>query len=288
MSAVQADAAPSRQQLEVFDARPSARAVALVYEYEHGPGSLRKPLEAALPPGAHLIWSGTAEQTLIGTDALRPQAHLLRFASRAQARAFVTSAAHARLFAPVTNLRVAAVSDRSRLLPLVSSMLAWLMPRLPLDLRQEPGEEPGLGVKGHMPTHAAMQAFLSHPQQHTPVMMINWLKFREQAVDASGGPAVTGLQAYRRYGRVAVPTIHHLGGRLWFACRYQQVLVGNGGDPAIAAWDEFALMQYPARATFKFMASLARYRAAMVDRDAGLTDQGQGLTIARPDADLIR
>src|SRR6185503_6121061 len=120
--------------------------------------------------------------------------------------------------------------------------------------------------------------------QTSPVTMINWLKFRPQAEYGAGanGGAATGRAAYHRYGKVALITTHSIGAKLIYACRYRQILIGNGGDPAPDRWDEFALMQYPGRAGFALMTALKRYRKAMHHREAGLTAQGQGLTVSRP------
>ena len=46
-------------------------------------------------------------------------------------------------------------------------------------------------------------------------------------------------------------------------------------------------MQYPGRATFGHMAALRRYRRALTDREAGLAEYGQGLTVARPHAEFV-
>jgi hypothetical protein len=102
--------------------------------------------------------------------------------------------------------------------------------------------------------------------------MVNWLKFKPE----------DGRAAYYRYGKVALVTTHSIGAKLIYTARYLQILAGNGGDPATGKWDEFALMQYPGRATFARMARLKRYRAGLADREAGLAENGQGLIVTKP------
>ena len=100
-------------------------------------------------------------------------------------------------------------------------------------------------------------------------------------------PVVELSGVAHRYGKVAMTTTHSLGAKLLFAARYRQILIGNGGDPGPELWDEFALMQYPGRATFGRMAQLRRYRAALHHREAGLAEYGQGLTVCRPNAEFV-
>lgn len=278
---------PSAQQLAAFDCWPRARPVALFYQYDRAAGC-----HAALAPlaenhGGHLRWAAAVEQNLIGKSEAGQHACLLRFGSREAARAFCTDAAHAAAFAGATKLLVSVISDQPAVIAAASALLARLMPLLPLDKAVSPGEEPGLGTSTNMPNHASMDAFMAHPEQATPVVMINWLKFRDTANYAAGTAPASGRTAYLRYGQVAVSTAHYLGAKLLFACRYQQILIGNGGDPAPQMWDEFALMQYPSRATFKHMASMRRYRNSLHHREAGLAEYGQALVISKPRAEFV-
>ena len=121
-----------------------------------------------------------------------------------------------------------------------------------------------------MPTAQTIVALRTHPEQNSPVTMINWLKFREHAGYKHGEPPASGRVAYLRYGKVAMLATHILGAKLILGSRYRQILIGNNGDPGLGLWDEFALMQYPGRATFGRMAALRRYRRALDHREAGL------------------
>jgi uncharacterized protein (DUF1330 family) len=196
----------------------------------------------------------------------------LHFASRAAAHAFIDAPGYGAALSACTAVQVAVLGEQPRLVGALSGLMARVLPHWPFDHTAETTEEPGVDVSTTMPTSKAIAGVRAHPEQDTPVVMINWLKFKPD-----GGKA-----SYHRYGKVAMTTTHHLGAKLIFAARYRQILIGNGGDPGAELWDEFALMQYPGRATFGRMAALSRYRRALADRAAGLAEYGQGLTVTQP------
>lgn len=280
--------APSPSQIEIFDHYRKPRPVVLFYQYDEAGETCRQALaQLAAQHGGRLTWAARAEQAFVGAVGQRQHACMLRFESRSGARDFLMSAEHAQALDGASDVEVAALNDQPRSLAIFSSLLARILPRLPFDNTVEAGEEPGVGSSGAMPTAAAIAELTAHPQQDTPVVMINWLKFRDTAHYPAGAAPVSGRTAYLRYGKVAMAATHSLGAKLLFGARYQQILIGNGGDPAPKLWDEFALMQYPGRATFKFMASLRRYRKSLHHREAGLTERGQGLTISRPCEEFV-
>lgn len=280
--------APSAQQLVALDAlRPGP----LVLFHEFSAGDAPRCLEAlaslARQHGGALRWAAQEDEVLCGRLAPYQQAARLHFRSRDAARAFVTAPAHAAAVASCSALQVAALGEQPRGVAVLSALLAKVLPRWRFDDTVEPGEEPGVDASTVMPTSRAIAALRAHPEQRAPVVMINWLKFRPRAAYPPGTPPATGKAAYRRYGKVALTTTHSIGAKLVFACRYHCMLVGNGGDPGRGLWDEFALMQYPGRATFGYMASLRRYRAGLADRAAGLAEFGQGLTVSRPAPEFL-
>lgn len=284
--------APSAKQLEQFDRAPSRRPVVLFYQYSANPGVhsdewLAELVELAGQNRGRLIWAGDQEQAFVGTVGDHRHASQLHFRTRSDARKFFQSAEHASAAQKLSSLQVAVLSVQPRRIALISNLLAKLLPWMPFDNSVEAGEEPGVGTSGIMPTAAALAELKAHPQQNTPVVMINWLKFRREAAYAASTRLVSGRTAYFRYGKVALLATHSLKAKLLYAARYQQILIGNGGDPGVDLWDEFALMQYPGRATFALMASLKRYRRALHHREAGLTGKGQGLTISRPHAEFV-
>jgi hypothetical protein len=283
--------APSARQLETFE-HGRAGPLVLFYEFSHAAPASGADGTAALAAlaqqhGGQLRWAADEEEILAGRIAHFQHAAALRFASRDEARRFLDDPQHRAALAHCTALQVAVLSDQPRAVALLSALLARVLPHWPFDDTIEPGEEPGVDVSTVMPTSQVIAAVRAHPEQATPVVMINWLKFKPLASYANGEGPASGRAAYHRYGKVALTTTHSLGAKLLLAARYRQILIGNGGEPAPQLWDEFALMQYPGRATFGRMASLRRYRRGLHHREAGLAEYGQGLTVTRPRPEFV-
>ncbi len=95
-----------------------------------------------------------------------------------------------------------------------------------------------------------------------PVVMLNLLKFKAKATDGSG----SGAAAYGRYGDAAVEMIEAQGGRVLWAGRGQQILIG---DPA-EDWDQVLLVEYPNRKAFIEMVTTPEYDEAHKHRESGL------------------
>lgn len=269
---------PSAKQLEAFNSRDAARPVALLVQYDlaQGVSAAAHRTDLAKVARTHdgkLIWAAQEKQVFIGALEAFGYAALFHFDLRHAAGAFVDEIGSDQRFAA---LRVEALSAQPRSVAMISRVLAWLLPKLPFDNSTEESEEPGVGVSGVMPSRAAIDELKANPSQNTPVTMINWLKFR----------GADGRAAYYRYGKVALVATHSIGAKLIHVGRYLQTLIGSDGDPAIGLWDEFALMQYPGRSSFQFMASLKRYRRALHHREAGLTERGQGLVVTEPCAEF--
>jgi hypothetical protein len=237
--------------------------------------------QAAKRYGGTLRWAGAEEDLLCGRITLYQRAASLHFLVRDGARGFVESAEFGKALVPAAALQVTVVSEQPKVVSALSFLLSRIAPVWPFDNSIDETEEPGIGTSV-MPSAETIAATRAHPDQHTPVTMINWLKFRERADYAHGEAPTSGREAYLAYGKVAMLATHSLGAKLLHAARYRMILIGNGGEPAPGLWDEFALMQYPGRATFARMAQLKRYRAALHHRAAGLADFGQGLTLAKP------
>ena len=92
-------------------------------------------------------------------------------------------------------------------------------------------------------------------QDEGPVVMLNLLKFKE------GG----GALEYATYAGLARKIIEEAGGRVAYAGRVDQILVGETGD-----WDMIALVEYPNRKAFLEMVSRPDYLQASEHREAGL------------------
>jgi hypothetical protein len=281
---------PSAAQLQTYARRSVRRPVVLWYQFRERDDDaaarvLTRLAALAQAHGGRLRWRGTEEQVLIGPLPLYRHCARLHFPLRTRALAMVRSAAHAQLFAQASALQVAVLNEQPRASRVVIGLMALALPRWPFfDNRTDASPEPGLG-SSIMPTQADYDAFLAHPQPEHSIVMVNWLRFRARAQYAQGADAdtlpVSGQTAYYRYGKVAFAVLHSLGARAHFVSRYQQVLIGNGGEPGEGLWHEFAMVEYPGRAGFKRMTSLRRYRATLHHRAAGLDEAGQGLVVTQ-------
>jgi uncharacterized protein (DUF1330 family) len=95
-----------------------------------------------------------------------------------------------------------------------------------------------------------------------PVVMINLLKFKAKADGEQG----TGAEAYARYGDSVTKMVAAQGGKIVWAGRPEQILVGNPNED----WDAAVLVEYPSRQAFVNMVTSAEYQKAHVHREAGL------------------
>jgi uncharacterized protein (DUF1330 family) len=90
-----------------------------------------------------------------------------------------------------------------------------------------------------------------------PVVMLNLLKFKPG----------DGAREYNAYGDTARRMVERTGGRLIYAGRCEQVLIG---DNDANNWDAIAVVEYPSRKAFLEMVSQPDYEKAHEHREAGL------------------
>ena len=120
------------------------------------------------------------------------------------------------------------------------------------------------------PLPEKLEAFLHEPDDGKPIVMINLLRYREQAAyppDFKAEPC-SGREAYGRYAEVALKMVAAVGGRpLWAGSVSGSVIA-----PDTEAWDDAALVQYPSRAAFARMIARPDYQEVVVHRTAALED----------------
>ena len=107
---------------------------------------------------------------------------------------------------------------------------------------------------------------LAGSQSDAPVVMLNLLRFKEQADGIDEG--VSGAEAYGRYGEAAAPFLERVGGRLLIAVAAQQTFIG----PEAGEWDMALMVEYPSRKAFLEMATDPEYLEIHQHRDAALAD----------------
>ena len=104
-----------------------------------------------------------------------------------------------------------------------------------------------------VPNPDALQAFMTNPDGG-PVVMLNLLKFKPDG----------GAEAYGRYSAAVSKMVEARGGRILYAGRAQELLVGD------ESWDAIALVEYPSRKALIEMTLSPEYQAIHADREAGL------------------
>lgn len=104
-----------------------------------------------------------------------------------------------------------------------------------------------------------------------PVVMVNRLKYRSKASyepnRQEAEENLSGLEAYRRYGVVALQHVAALGGSIVWGGAQKMVVIG---DDAADEWDEIVCVRYPSREAFLKMTQDPDYLAAHYHRQAGL------------------
>ncbi|WP_417548546.1 DUF1330 domain-containing protein [Marinobacter segnicrescens] len=123
-------------------------------------------------------------------------------------------------------------------------------------------------MKTIYPTSRAISDVLSKTQKGKPVVMLNLLKFREQADYHEPRAGVSGRDAYQEYGRGAIRCIHAVGGELIWSGTPTGTLIG----PEEEQWDEVLLVRYPSLDAFLAMIDSPEYKSIVHHRTAAIDD----------------
>jgi uncharacterized protein (DUF1330 family) len=134
-------------------------------------------------------------------------------------------------------------------------------------------------MSNHIHPDPAVLEALAGLADGEPVVMLNMLRFREQASYPEGSPHAhcSGREAYARYGAEAVKHVAAVGGKpIWMGAA-QLTIIGPSDEP----WDDVLLVEYPSRKAFLTMASNPDYLACSVHRTAALADSRLIAMLAR-------
>ena len=114
------------------------------------------------------------------------------------------------------------------------------------------------------------ERFLRTASHGRPIVMINLLHYREQALYAAdaGAEACSGREAYARYGAHVVPLLANAGGRTIWAGRIAASVIAPPGE----RWDDAVLIEYPSNAAFVGMVTSSAYQMIAFHRTAALAD----------------
>ena len=120
------------------------------------------------------------------------------------------------------------------------------------------------------PSPERMKFLVENAEDDSPIVMINLLRYREQAQYAvdSGVAPCSGREAYQRYGAVATQHVQGVGGRmLWAGAVHASPIA-----PPDEAWDDAVIVEYPSRLAFRTMLGKPDYQKATFHRTAALED----------------
>ena len=121
------------------------------------------------------------------------------------------------------------------------------------------------------PTREQFDAFKALPRDQ-PIQMLNLVRVRAMAEYPEGHPnhgkGMSGLDAYRAYGRDTASLFASLGGRQIWAGRPETVVTG----PADERWDLAFIAEYPNAGAFLAMVTNADYREWVKHRQAAVED----------------
>ena len=100
-----------------------------------------------------------------------------------------------------------------------------------------------------------------------PLNMLNLVKVHRE-VEYPNGEVVSGLEAYKRYGRLSFPIFENLGGKIIWRGEMLFTLIG----PSEKKWDFCFIAEYPSPGAFVSMVKDPDYREAMKHRQLAVQD----------------
>jgi uncharacterized protein (DUF1330 family) len=121
------------------------------------------------------------------------------------------------------------------------------------------------------PLREQFDAFKALPRDQ-PIQMLNLVRLKPLADYPHGHPdhgkGLTGLDAYRAYGRTTAHIFARVGGRQVWVGRPEGVVTG----PADERWDLAFIAEYPGAGAFLAMVTDPEYRELVKHRQAGVED----------------
>ena len=100
-----------------------------------------------------------------------------------------------------------------------------------------------------------------------PLNMLNLVKVYKE-VEYPNGEVVSGVEAYKRYGRLSFPIFENLGGKIIWRGEMLFTLIG----PSEEKWDFCFIAEYPSPGAFVSMVKDPDYREAMKHRQLAVRD----------------
>lgn len=125
------------------------------------------------------------------------------------------------------------------------------------------------------PDDAQIRSVLAS-EHRSSVFMINLLQYRKQASYPANSPfaaqPISGKEAYRKYGRVALRSVALLGGEAMIAGDLGAPVRNTEFSATFGSWDELAIVRYPEPQSLLKLVFMPGYTEATVHRTAALAD----------------
>ena len=121
------------------------------------------------------------------------------------------------------------------------------------------------------PDREAWEVFKALPRDQ-PIQMLNLIRLKPKAEYPADHPDhgkdLSGLDAYRAYGRATAHIFARVGGRQVWVGRPRVMVTGPGAE----TWDLAFIAEYPTSEAFIAMVRDAEYRELVKHRTAGVAD----------------
>lgn len=124
------------------------------------------------------------------------------------------------------------------------------------------------------PTAEQLQRLAAAPADG-PIVMLNLLRFKEQADGVFADEQISGREAYERYAEAVAACLERVGGRLLFALDCAETVIGVDGE-----WDLCAGAEYPSREAFLEMVGDPIFQKTHPMRSAAVADSR--LVVSKP------
>jgi uncharacterized protein (DUF1330 family) len=122
-------------------------------------------------------------------------------------------------------------------------------------------------MSGHVDLVKEQFFALRDSQHQGAVHLLNLIRLRENA-DYPDGQAVSGVEAYRTYGRISEPVLKRVGARIVWEGQFEWMLIGPGSEH----WDLCFVAEYPGIHAFVEVIRDPVYREAAAHRKAAAED----------------
>jgi uncharacterized protein (DUF1330 family) len=123
-------------------------------------------------------------------------------------------------------------------------------------------------MKSIEPNQDNLQDIFSKIPSGIPIVMVNLLKFREDADYGDASISCTGREAYQTYSKTALRKVREVGGEPIWLGNVSGCLIAPDGEE----WDQVLLVRYPSINAFKKMLKMPDYQESTVHRTAALID----------------